>query len=486
MNNQLTIAPRSSMLGWLATVAACILALVYVATALLKAQSVSSMQATLSTVTFIPHWLRSILPHTLIVIELVVAYLILMSATRTVGLLVSAAMLVVFTAFVAWLVSDPYAPPCNCMGELRLAADAHTANKLALARNGVLIVLNGVALAPSLRRIVGYLRRHPARTGHCRASGEPTERGVSRATPAGFTLLELLVVIGIIGLLLAILLPVLSRSRGAAREVTCAAQQREILNAALGAAAETRYLPLTGVVHIPANLTGYGSLPPVLGDSGRRKYVYAREASGEQPAFSPVEEQVVPPPYALLDRLGGEVGGGDISGYSLWHENVSRHETLRIFTCPEMSDSLDRAGERMMLWDTGGDGWGGLWLTQSDYAFNSGAMGFHHESRFRPSRRRGHLVDLTSPSRTLLFADAATHAWNGGPVAGFEPQLSEVAERVTLRDVLEGNEKVTTSTPLDADRHRGKANVAYADGHVAAIALQPAALEAAVLSPSER
>ena len=52
-----------------------------------------------------------------------------------------------------------------------------------------------------------------------------------RALPAGFTLMELLVVIAIIGILAAILVPVLSKGKGRAQQAYCLSNGHQLMTA---------------------------------------------------------------------------------------------------------------------------------------------------------------------------------------------------------------------------------------------------------------
>ena len=73
-----------------------------------------------------------------------------------------------------------------------------------------------------------------------------------RAVEAAFTLVELLVVVGIIAILIAILMPALRRARDSANEVACASNQRQLMMAFLMFAGDHRQ-------HLPGNFTDFAN-----------------------------------------------------------------------------------------------------------------------------------------------------------------------------------------------------------------------------------
>jgi prepilin-type N-terminal cleavage/methylation domain-containing protein/prepilin-type processing-associated H-X9-DG protein len=294
-----------------------------------------------------------------------------------------------------------------------------------------------------------------------------------------FTLVELIVVIGIVGLLLAILLPVLSASRSAAWRASCASNQRQIHSAMWGWAQEhDGRTPLAGNVTVPADTSGYGSLPIALQDTGRRRYAYARE---DPPVlYIPTQELLLPMPLAMAGYLGdANLTPPQLTSTSELAETIG---SLSLFRCPEgpVVWRHQQAVTHATI-NFGDIGYGSLWFPASDYGFNGGVLAFHHDPTWDAVRLRGHLAKVSDASTVVLLADADVERY---PVPGSGWTPLDPASTATLATVLTTPAADRFGPLFDEERHGDRCGIGFVDGHVSTLKLDSRALSSARLWPA--
>ena len=274
------------------------------------------------------------------------------------------------------------------------------------------------------------------------------------APHGGFTLVELLVVVGIIALLMGVLLPLLSVARASSRATACLARQREVGAASLlRAQAHDGYLQPMGMIELPVTFVDGDDLARAIGDSVRKRYAYSSWGN----LITGTRETLVPYSRDLANYLQ------DKAGTVLFHCPAEPGDAPVQFVLFRVGDTAIHLADP----------------EPSDFAANEGVFGISLTPN-DPWRRRGKIAQIQESARIVLFADArsapATSPFVWSPVG-------TATAPVTLADCARQPQEAArvNRSAVPGGRHRGATNVLFADGH--ALALQASQLDEALLLP---
>ena len=272
----------------------------------------------------------------------------------------------------------------------------------------------------------------------------------SQRRQTAFTLVELLVVIGIIALLIGILLPALGKARAAANALKCAAQIRSLVQAMQLHAIDHRgFMPLVGSIPVGNNCIA-------LQDARRERYEYYDDAG----TF-----RALGMPGAVAKYIPCDL---DISRSAAVQADLNRGVLAKVMRCPS---DVDGGGLGSTITN--------LPPSQSSYAFNEAALGWASpgQNGVTPghSRLRANTARFAHSAELMLITDSATPT--GKPP---RPLYYDFDADCTLADVynspidgypdatnLKTGKQCGSGALFDKTRHRGRINIGFADGHVA-------------------
>ncbi len=281
--------------------------------------------------------------------------------------------------------------------------------------------------------------------------------------PRAFSLVELLVVIGVIGVLVGILLPALSAARRSAYSIKCLNNLRQIATgAAIHASRHKGFYPLAGNLQTP------GASPEDVHDPERVRYTYY-----EPPHGAPFLASF----HGAVGMIFGNRGGLDEFEFDaqVAAEN-DPNGFLRMFYCPS---DLSRPEEMTYAWVYYARGAG--WYLRQSYVVNEAFLGWDDSTK----RRRGNIHQIKRPSEVMLAMDGRPGAasrkigsMSFATVVNYWP-----TGPVTLANALRGPVRGGDRENFDHTRHRKRVNVSFLDGHAEPLPIEEGKLRGVLILP---
>lgn len=301
---------------------------------------------------------------------------------------------------------------------------------------------------------------------------------VHRLGRGAFTLVELLVVIGIIAVLIGILLPALNNARVAANITKCTAVAKQVAAAAqLHVANHKGYYPLAGYF---GNEVTTGE-PSNFNDSAKQKYSYyyfSGTTGTNNNKFQIASWHAALAQYMTKRRILDSQNNDDFVV-----DEAGDGDYLRFFICPAHVGRSDEVAatdsDEPWVWgyNNGGSVYG--FTAKSSYLVNEAVFGYDSARK----QLKGQANKVKDPARTMMMMDGLAYRhysvdvkWgtminatyigrvvNGKPVTSFS-----LADAFSATTPL-----VRSKEAFDKARHKGKVDILFMDGHAETRRIEP-------------